>query len=321
MASTRTRLTTAAIVAVTAASLASARLAGQDALAHAKDLYASAEYSEALAVLNRPDVVSENVEIDQYRALCLLALGRGEEATQVIERIVQKNPTFEPSATQVSPRVQTTFRDVRKRLLPSIVRQTYADAKSAFDAGDTDRAKVRFQNVVAQLDALTTMGSTELGDLRVLSTGFLDLIIKTSKPAAAPAPVPALPPAAAAILGGASPPAPASSPKTAAAPAPPAIHIAGEPGITAPVAISQTMPPWEPSRADTRTYVAVLSFVIDEKGTVTDISINGDLRPAYEASLRRATGSWRFQPATKDGVPVKYRKTIAIRLTAGPDGK
>src|SRR6185295_4443522 len=116
-------------------------------------LYASAEYEQALTILNAADLAARGVEVDQYRALCLLALGRNDDALQVIQRMVEKNPLFEPPASQVSPRVQTTFRDVRKRMLPAIVRQTYTDGKTAFDAGDTDKAKERFERVVAEVEA------------------------------------------------------------------------------------------------------------------------------------------------------------------------
>jgi tetratricopeptide (TPR) repeat protein len=275
---------------------------GQDSLARAKDLYASAEYEQALALLNGVELATGGVEADQYRALCLLAMGRTDDAQQVIQRIVEKNPLFEPSAAQVSPRVQTTFRDVRRRLLPTIVRQTYADAKAAFDAGDMDKAKGRFENVVAQLDALDTLGSKDFGDLRVLSRGFVDLIARTSKPAPPPTPAPA----AQALREETAPVVPLVSS---------VIHTAGEAGITPPVTLSQEMPAWRPTRQDTQVYAAVLSMVIDETGAVSDVSIDGTLRPNYEQALRRAVPTWRFKPATKGGVPVKYRKVVAIRLT------
>jgi tetratricopeptide (TPR) repeat protein len=301
MASPRTCLALAVVVAscVVSASVAAKQAAVVDNLSRAKDLYASAEYEQALTILNAADLAAGGVEVDQYRALCLLALGRNDDALQVIQRIVEKNPLFEPPPTQVSPRVQTTFRDVRKRMLPAIVRQTYAEGKAAFDVGEMDNAKARFERVLAEIDALESLGSKEFVDLRLLAKGFVDLISRSAAPPPAPA----------------STPAPA---KRVEAPPPPSnvIHTVGESGVTPPVVISQVMPPWRPSRQDTRNYEAVVSIIIDETGAVTDLNIDGMLQPAYEAALRRAAPSWRFRPATLKGVPVKYRKNVAVRLTS-----
>lgn len=301
MASQRTSFALAVVVAscvVSASVAAKQATTAPDNLTRAKDLYASAEYEQALTILNGTDLAAASVEVDQYRALCLLALGRNDDALQVIQRIVEKNPLFEPSATQVSPRVQTTFRDVRKRMLPTIVRQTYAEGKAAFDVGEMENAKTRFERVLAEVDALESMGSKEFADLRLLAKGFVDLIARSTAPPPAPVPAPA-------VKREEPPPRPSL-----------VIHTVGEPGITPPVVISQTMPPWRPSRQDTRVYEAVVSIVIDETGAVTDFSIDGMLQPAYESALRRAAMSWRFRPATLKGVPVKYRKNVAVRLTA-----
>jgi len=285
--------------------LFSGSAASQQTLAHAKDLYASAAYDEALAILNLADIPTDVVEVDQYRALCLLALGRGDDASQVIQRIVEKNPSFEPLAMQVSPRIQEVFRTVQRRVLPSLVRQAYADGKAAFESGNLERAKASFERVVANLNALDAMGSNELADLRILSNGFLDLVGTISKVPARPEP---------------SPPARASQPAVAAPSSTitpsSTIHAAGEADVRPPVPISQVMPPWRPTKQETQTYEGVLVVLIDEKGAVTDVNVLGTLRPSYDALLRRAASGWRFQPAMMNGVPVKYRKVVAIRLTA-----
>jgi hypothetical protein len=300
MASPRTSFALAVLFAscVGTSVVAARQAAVVDNLTKAKDLYASAEYEQALVILNGADLIAAGVEVDQYRALCLLALGRNDDALQVIQRIVEKNPLFEPPATQVSPRVQTTFRDVRKRMLPAIVRQTYAEGKSAFDGGEMENAKTRFERVLAEVDALESLGSKEFTDLRVLAKGFVDLIAKTT----APPPAPTLP---AAAKREEAPPAPSNI-----------IRTSTEPGITPPVVVSQVLPPWRPSRQDTQTYDAVVSVVIDETGTVTDLTVEGRLRPTYEAQLRRAAMGWKYRPATLKGMPVKYRKNIAVHLTA-----
>src|SRR5436305_1954767 len=108
--------------------------AQDNALATARDLYASAAYDDALAMLNRlrasdhaPD---QSPAIEQYRAYCLLALGRAADAEQAIEAVVAAQPTYQPNDTDVSPRVRSAFAAVRRRMLPAIVQQTYAQAKA-----------------------------------------------------------------------------------------------------------------------------------------------------------------------------------------------
>src|SRR2546425_7065430 len=100
-----------------------AATADQDALSAARDLYASAAYEDALAVLSRlPEAcrpADEARAISQYRAFCLLALGRSVEAERAIETIISRDPTFRPLANDVSPRVRAAFTDVRRRILPT----------------------------------------------------------------------------------------------------------------------------------------------------------------------------------------------------------
>ena len=70
-------------------------VASQDSLATARDLYASAAYEDALAVLNRLRTSSSSEDgrsIEQYRAFCLLALGRSDEAERAIEAVVVSQP-------------------------------------------------------------------------------------------------------------------------------------------------------------------------------------------------------------------------------------
>jgi hypothetical protein len=292
---------TAAAVAIVLGSCSAARASGdQEALSRAKALYIAAAYDEALAQLSGLGHGSsdEALEADQYRAFCLLALGRSDDARKVIEQIVEAKPAFQPSESQVSPRLLEAFREVRRRVLPSIVRQSYTDAKAAFDRKEFESAKTRFDGVVALLDDPATKDAGELADLLILSKGFLDLM-RTMPPAEAPAP--------------AAPPAPA--PVAQAAAAAPKIFDARDADVTPPVPISQTAPPWHPTKQEARTSDGTLTLVIDEKGDVAAIALEGTLHPAYAQQLRHAARGWKYQPALKGGVPVPYRKVVSIHLT------
>src|SRR5436190_20500437 len=100
-------------------------VAAQDTLTSARDLYASAAYEDALAVLNRLRTGDHSGDdgraIEQYRAFCLLALGRNDEAERAIEAVVASQPSYRPSESEVSPRLRALFTDARRRMLPTIV--------------------------------------------------------------------------------------------------------------------------------------------------------------------------------------------------------
>jgi hypothetical protein len=276
---------------------------GQDALVQAKALYTAAAYDEALALLSQldGDSASESIEAKQYRAFCLLALGRSDDARTVIQQIVETKPAFQPSETQVSPRLLDAFREVRRKMLPSIVRQSYGEAKAAFERKDFE-LRDAFTGVIALLDDGDVKGLGELQDLRILSNGFLELINTLPKADSRPA----------------AEPEPAAPPPTPTAPAPVASTIfdVGTADVTPPVAISQTIPPWHPVRRDvTASSEGTMILVVDERGDVASISLQGISDLAYAAQLRRAAAQWKYQPATRNGVPVKYRRLVAIHLT------
>ena len=195
-----------ALAAATAAPLA----AQPNPLVAARELYASARYDEALAMLNglSPADAGNPLErryVEQYRSLCLLALGRGSEAEQAIAAVVTADPAYRPSEAEAAPRVRTAFTDVRKRLLPDIARARYADAKGSFDRKEFPQAEQQFRNLLALLDD-GDMGG-RLGDLRVLVQGFLDLSVASSPPP---------PPPSVEAPRMAEPPMPAPSPTRAA---------------------------------------------------------------------------------------------------------
>src|SRR3954462_2066377 len=130
MRAARTVATMAMVAMVLVPWPAPAAAADQDALGRAKALYTSAAYDEALALLSQLDQPSpaDAVEANQYRAFCLLALGRSDDARRVIQDLVEANPAYQPPDAQMSPRLQAAFRGVRRGVLPSIVRRSYAEA-------------------------------------------------------------------------------------------------------------------------------------------------------------------------------------------------
>ena len=152
-------------------------------LAAARDLYAAAAYEEALTILNQlsegTHVPDEERAIQQYRAFCLLALGRTADAEQAIATVVALQPRYQPGESDVSPRVRTTFAEVRRRVLPTVIQQQYTIAKSSYDRKNYAEAAERFNYVLDVMndpEVRPVASQPPLSDLRVLATGFRDLL-------------------------------------------------------------------------------------------------------------------------------------------------
>jgi TonB family protein len=313
------------------ASVSSTRVVAREAeetLASARELYASAAYEDALVILNRLRINAtsdDQLPIDQYRAFCLLALGRTQDAVQAIEAVVTARPTYQPADSEVSPRIRSAFTDVRRRLLPGLIESRYATAKAAFDRKEFSTAATGFKQVLEALsdpDVSVAAGKPPLSDIKTLSAGFFDLSTAAAAVVAAAAPPPPPPPVAV------PPPAPipTASPApvavAAAASAVPRVYGTEDPGIVAPVPVRQVLPEYQKppiaiaaaGKLMAPPNKGMLEIVVDERGAVENAIMRISIQPAYDAQILEATKSWKYKPATKDGAPVKYRKYITINV-------
>jgi hypothetical protein len=163
------------------------------------------------------------------------------------------------------------------------------------------------------------MASTPaMNDMRMVATGFRDLS-KARVPkvefAAATAPVvaqmEATPVAPAAGAG-----APANSPTPAARSGPP-VYREGDADVVAPVTIRQELPQWnvpQGTRPGAWQPEAILEVTISESGDVVNAVLRKQFHPSYDPQLLKAAMSWKYEPARRSGVPVRYVKLVAIRL-------
>ena len=55
-------------------------------------------------------------------------------------------------------------------------------------------------------------------------------------------------------------------------------------------------------------------MVIDEWGAVESAIMTASVTQAYDAMALRAAKAWRYKPATANGAPVKFRKTVQITI-------
>ena len=287
----------AALACALAAPAAAAETPGDD-LTSARNLYAAAEYEDALSLLNRLRAVQNRPEdartIEQYRAFCLLALGRSSDAEQAIAAVIVAEPTFQPS-TDLSPRVRSAFTDVRRRMLPQIIQDKYAAAKMAFDQKNYMAAATGFQQVLDALkdpDVGSAANQPPLSDLRTLAVGFHDL----AKTASAPPP---------------PPPAPAPEPAQAA-PAGPKYYSAEDQDVVPPAILQQALPAFP--AGITVAAPGIIEVLIDERGMVVSVSMRAPVSPRYDRLAVEAAQHWRYRPAMLNGQPVKYRKMVQIAI-------
>ena len=296
---------TVAIVLLVCAVAAPAWAGQEDPLRTARDLYASAAYEEALSELTRvrsgAAATGPAREADAYRAFCLVALGRNSEAEAVAEALVRRDPMAAIDLHDASPRIVEMFASVRRRMLPQLIRDEYRTARAlaAQKAPDADSRLTQVQRMLAEAEKAGAWDDT-LADLRVLVDGFLDLSRATGQ-IASPAAAPAAPPVSAQ----------APSP----APGVPRTFTAGDAGVIAPVVLSQPPPQVPATLLDLVRRLrrsGTLDIVIDERGGVADVVVRQSVNAAYETLVTAAARTWKYRPATKDGVPVRFVKTVVL---------
>jgi tetratricopeptide (TPR) repeat protein len=280
------------------ATAASSTLVADSAeLGQAKALYAQASYEDALAQLNGITDADVANQVDQYRALCLLALGRDREAQASLERIVVRAPLYVVRSDDASPKLVTLFQQVRERTLPVAAKDLYVKARASYDGKRFAEARTQFEQMLAVLKETPALDSNaSIADLKQLGEGFLKLTSAELTPVVPP-------------------PAPAPVPGRPAPPKAPAFYTSVDADVMPPVEIVREMPSWNPPIALPNVkYSGTLLIDIDERGNVERAVVVEAIAPTYDNRLVAMSKAWRFQPATKDGVAVKYRKTIAVVL-------
>jgi tetratricopeptide (TPR) repeat protein len=253
-------------------------LPAQDPLDPVRQLYADAQYERALTTLERlkaDPAATSSIEIDRYRVLCLMALGRTKEADAAIEAILTVNPLYRPGASDTSPAVRAAFAAVRKRMLPAIARAAYSDGREAFDRHNYVDAAAKFEQALNLVR--DPVGDANTADLRLLADGFLQLArAALGKP----------------ISGGSG---------IITDPVPVRQEM---PQWTFALASSF----YEPSLR------AVVEVEIDGLGDVVSADVIQSSHPQYNSVLAKAALAWKYEPARRDGQPTKTRLRVDVVL-------
>jgi tetratricopeptide (TPR) repeat protein len=299
----------ALLTIVASISTASIGFAADEPLSDAKALFAAASFDSALAALERLDAANAaQPEALEYKALCLLALGRPADAQKITETLVTTVPTFAPAEEDLSPRFFQLLTDTRRRIVPTVARRLFADAREQFRAKKTADAQRAFEEVMTLAGDRVWRETAEAEDLRTLASGFLDLLAGASAPAPAPASAPA--PKAAAEP---PPAAPAVVP-----PSSPAAKATALAQVEAPVPIRQTMPKWvAPDRVSAmRTFHGAIKLRIGADGHVVDASMGTPTHPDYDKLLLDVARTWLYKPAMRNGQPIEVEKVVEFYLQA-----
>ena len=268
--------------------LAGAASAQPQSLQQVRELYAQAAYEDALGLLSKLPETESVTDAARYRAACLLALGRVEDAQKAIVSIVDAHPEYRPDPSDTSPRVVELFKTTRNQRLPDIARRMYTDAKAAMDRKETQAAIDGFETLLEVIDDPDALADTTLSELRLLASGFLEL--NRAQLAAATTKVPELP----------------AAPTRPAAP----------PVIVPAVPIRQQLPAWTPPDSLTQRteYRGSVRVQIGVDGRVVSAVIMEPVHPAYDGLVLVAARSWLYEPARQNGVAVPSERTVQIVL-------
>ncbi len=299
--------------------LAGAHAQSGSSLQDAKALYDSASFDEALTVLDRlartqPEADVEDVQ--RYRALCLLALNRTADAQTAIEIVLSRDPLYKLSEGDAPPRMRAAFSEVRRRLLPKVTEQFYTAAKLSFDRKEYTLASTQFSDLLRFLDEPDARELPSLKEFRTLATGFRDLsaaaqatVAKAEPPPAAAAPASAVPPPSTAR------PPRARRQRLLRLQPPPAPEVPAGGVLVPPVIVRQQMPLWlGMTQFLPRGGRGKVRIIVNEQGSVEEARIVESVHTVYDALLLSAARTWKYEPATLDGKPVRYVKLIEVVL-------
>ena len=253
--------------------------AAQTPLERAKALYQNALFEPALNQLDAIDATSsEAVEALEYRVLCLLALERSEDAERAAAALVLTDPGRRQLSDEFPPRFVSLFNETRTRLLPDVASRMFAAAREQYLQSRPVAARAQFEALLALTSDPVLSEAAQIPSMRVAAAGFLDLLRHT--------------------------------------PAARAERTEPAEALVPPVAIRQTLPPWDQpdSQSVKRGVEGTLRVVIGPDGSVESARMEQQTHTSYDARLLEAARGWLYKPATLNGMPVEAEKVIDIRF-------
>ena len=294
-----------------------------DTLMKAKTLYADASYDEALVVLKG----SEAAEAHQYRALCLIALGRTQEAERALEALVNTAPTYAMADAELPPRIVAMYAQTRRRIMPAVVKRLFTEARADFQAKNMAGARDKFEKVQTLTHDPVMADSAEAVDLQLLVASYIDIVKNAAPapvqagpilvgtfaapPAITPSPIVATPPATSgtrpAVLPASASSTMAATPATAVTPKP--VSRVVVPAAT----VRQNLPAYT-GTGSARPMSGAVRVTIGVDGKVTKAVMEVPIDPRYDARVLAAARTWVYKPATVGGEPIQSEKVVQINI-------
>ena len=278
--------------------------ADQEMLASAKSLYESASYEAALSEFSAIHTSELADTVDTYKALCLLGLGRVRDAEQALELVVTRQPMLVLNDTEYSPRVVALFRDVRKKALPAAAQQLYTAARTDYENKKYDAAAAGFKQA---LQVIADIGPGVADDDAGRSEGTVERLRHACRRQDRGAGC------TSSASGGGSGGAHGCCRGDRSG----VLHAgryrrhsacdcgAADPGMDV------------HGYAPNRVFSGTLEVLIDEKGSVETATLAEPVWPPYDLVLLSAAKRWQYQPAVRQGKPVKFKRMLVINIEAG----
>ena len=89
----------------------------------------------------------------------------------------------------------------------------------------------------------------------------------------------------------------------------------GDAGVVPPVTLSQPPPQVPPVLLDLVRRLhrsGLIDVMIDEHGSVQDVTVQQSVNAAYDILVVAAARTWKYRPATRNGVPVRFVKAVVV---------
>ncbi len=193
------------------------------------------------------------------------------------------------------PRFIALLTQTKQKVLPSLLRRVFTSGREQFQANSLEGARKDFDLLLALASDPAIRDLADVSDMRLLASGFID-VITSRAPTSSTSP---------------EPPAPTPTPATALR----------KPVPLPPVAISQRIPSW-PAAARAPELVAkavgAVHLRIGADGRVKSATLQRGIDGHYDLILLAAAHRWEYKPATLDGVPIESETVVTFRVAPQP---
>jgi hypothetical protein len=213
------------------------------------------------------------------RALDLLTEGKTEEAQLAFDAIVMGNPQFRfDAAARSNPAAVAALQTSRRALLPPIMGRDLQAARLALEGGDYGRALKEGARLTAMLDdPVLGVEDAELRDGVELLLGL------------------------------------ATAAKTRDEQR---VYTSSDEGISPPTPLGRQLPAAVPIGVS-KSLLGTLEILVNRDGSVEAVRLHTPANRYYDRMIVSAAKAWRYNPALRNGKPVRFLLVSTINLPEG----